>query len=185
MRYNFIQFFIVSLMCFLLFNSCKPILKVALGVKNPSFKTDEEILKYSAKKLQVDSPIFRMKNYDGNIAIPLDVTTMPSIQYVVNDEVKELYTTCSADYFDFISSPLSTLNALPTLRQVSSEELNQALYNCSDENVKVSTKEPTFIVYYASYVGYLNKRDVLPWIKQIEGREDVNLILLNCDLSAK
>ncbi len=169
--------------CLVSVTSCSPLLKLTLGIESPTFKSNSEVLIYSEKKLKNDLPIFRIKEYNGDSIIPLNVTTIPSFRYVVNNEVKDLKTTCIADYNLLVRAPISDLNQLPTLMNISTDTLEQLLYNCSKENYRLETKDPIFYIFYANYAGFLNKRDVLPWITTLENRSDVDYVLINCDIS--
>ncbi len=169
--------------CIMMISSCGPILKLTLGIEAPKYKTDGEVREYADKKIKTDLTILRISDYDGDTIIPLNVTRMPSLKFIVDDEIKDLGETCIADYTFLIKSPLDSLRSLSTSYTIQEGEFENHFYNINDGGFNFSIDEPIFYVFYANYGGFLNKKKLVPWIEELEKRTDVNYVLVNCDIS--
>jgi len=179
MMHRFLFLFFLFVFC----SSCGPILKVIYGIEAPEYKSDAEVLNYAKKKLNIESSIYRVKEYEGQ-ATALDISTIPSMKYYYQNQIKELNETCVADYSTFINAPLDSLNNLSNRYIVDLAEVEALLYDCSENKSSISDK-PTFLIFYANYVGSLNKKNLIPWIEQLEKRNDVNYLLVNCDITKR
>lgn len=165
------------------FSSCGPLVKLTLGIESPEYKSDEDVKKYADKKLISDLAIYRMSELSRDDDFVLGVSSLPKLLYVSNEEIKNLGSTCPANVNSWIEAPIEALNGLPKLRDASQEEVERSLYLLSGEQKAVSTDQPTFYIFYANYIGSMNKKKVYPWIEVLENRSDVNYILINCDIN--
>lgn len=162
--------------------SCGPIIKVAMGIKSPRFMTDEEVSTYANKNFTIDTPIYRIKNFEMDSLMPLNVASLPTMKFVSNNEVKKVVITCTADYSTLIKAPIDSLQSLEIDLRISNNELGNIFYNCSKEEIIIS-KKPTFYIYYANYAGKLNAKNINPWIESLQQRDDIDYVLVNCDPS--
>lgn len=164
-------------------SSCGPLVKLTMGIESPDYKEDAQVIKYAEKKLLSNLSIYRIEDFAIDDELLLGVSGLPKLLFVDNNEVKNLGSSCPANVDSWIDADVKALASLPKLRDASQDELSNRLYHCAGSEKLISTEKPTFYIFYGNYLGFINKRKVLPWLQSLENRTDVNYVLVNCDIN--
>ena len=167
---------------FITLGSCTKIVMVIYGIKQPEYTSNEEVVSYANKVLDYKGDILRISSYTGEEDIPFDITTLPTIRIMDSSTIYEFETSCTGD----IDSKMELLNLdeekLRVVRDYKRDEWGERLNSIKEENIATPEKM-TVAIFYANYLGKLNKNHVDKWIESISLNNEVPFVLINCDLS--
>ena len=162
--------------------SCNKMLFFVIGAEQPKYKTDEEVKLYAQKVFDYDGNIIRVKSFnEDSSSVPFGIKSMPTLMLAENNCLNKFITTCSADYSKIIDDYNTNFRYTKVDTTMVLNGIDEILYSISGE--EFSLDEPTFVIFYARFVGRLNKRDVLPWMDEIKAETDFPILLVNLDYS--
>ncbi len=180
------KIFIYSII--LLFTSCKSVLKTFYGIKKPKIETENTLRKYLKKKDINDDNIYTV-NYSDFKKINKQIDGIPEILIFENNGKLIKYKNdneCNAKAFDFIEN----LSKTDSLRYDKKTTLNNYLNKLRDFNGKAIKMEKDnnidfyLFVFWAKYVGRLNKDHVKIWEEQANNnkRSKIKVVKVNLDI---
>jgi hypothetical protein len=171
-----------------LLTSCKTVTKIYLGVKNPSFKTHNQLNDFLIKKDLKQSSIYYIKswkNYEN--LLKTKFSSFPEA-YFFNKEgdfvnYKKDSKECNAKVGEFIKS-LANFSNFKIDKSKNLKKFEENISNSKNEKFKNS--DINVIITWATFVGKVNKNKAFEWIKLLEQAKDkgikVNYYLVNYDL---
>jgi hypothetical protein len=175
------------LLLFMLLVNCKTLTKMSYGVRNPNFKTNNELYVFLKKNNINSKSIYFFKNFNNMVkGYELKYTTIPDA-YFFNQNgnfipYKNSTERCNAKVEDFITD-------LKNINNIKYEDKNIkdfiSLLN-NDKNEAIKLNEITVIITWATYLGKVNKEKAFEWIKLLEQAKNngikINYYLVNYDL---
>lgn len=179
---GFVVVFGLMLMSFI---GCGPAVKFLYGITEPKELSDEEVQKL-ANKLSLGDDIYRIKYFDGAHIGSWTLTSVPSLSlYCSSGHKIDFSPSCTADYDSLINMSVEKIdNLLHEQDEFDLDDLVFETYNIGTyDRFKPISGRPTFVILFAKYIGRLNKKNTVPWVEAIKKRNDVNLLMLNCDIS--
>lgn len=178
-------FVVVLGLMLMTFIDCGPAVKFLYGITEPKELSDEEVQKL-ANRLSLGDDIYRVKNFDGAHIGSWTLTSVPSLSvYSSSGHKIDFNPSCTADYDSLINMSVEKIdNLLLEQDEFNLEDLASETYRIgTNDRFKPISGRPTFVILFAKYIGRLNKRNTVPWVEAIKKRDDVNLLILNCDIS--
>lgn len=168
--------------------SCKSITKIYLGVKNPTFKTHEQINDFLIKKDLSQSSIYYVKswvNYEN--LLKSKYSSFPEAFFFNNEgefvNYKKDSKECNANVGEFIKN----LNNFSNFKIDKTKNIKTIEENISNnKGEKFDHAEINVVITWATFLGKVNKNKAFEWIKLLEEAKkegiNVNYYLVNYDL---
>jgi hypothetical protein len=154
---------------------------VAYGIKKPSLKTDAEVQAHAAKTFDYSDEILRIESFTGEEEFPLGVNSLPTVRILDGGEVYELASDCTGDIGEF----LKTIDLEGNL--VKTGTYNDSLWNNQLRPIVnedfVAPEGKTVAIFYASYLGKLNKDSTKGWLDSRSSNPELEFVLINCDIA--
>ena len=159
--------------------------KTVYGIKKPKYCSDKTVLSYS-RNLGIETNIYRIEEFNGRSRDSFKLKKLPELRIYNPHGLRVNYEiSCSADYHQFMTLSPNEIADLPSSGERYSDWI-PLIYNVSNQqpfSQSSETNKPLFVVTYARFIGKLNKDHTLPWIEYLQERDDIELLVLNVDIS--
>lgn len=168
--YLYFLLFIASITSF----SCRPILNVYYGIKQPSNKSEDDLLKYLKRKSINDDNIFYLKDTVAFKEVMATQRTIPEIEVYNKEGYFIPYKDtgfCSAPGYVYLRSICDNVKKDPVMTRHISERTKQIIpckNNKVFEGYQPGDYDYTVILLWATYTGRLNKDHVRVWEESIQ-----------------
>ncbi len=171
-----------------LLSSCEPVLKLCMGIKKPSGKTPEELLAYARKKSMPTDNIFYFRDSASFVNTVNALPTLTEIE--VYDTKGNLITfkepgACAVQTDQFLNNIcLSAKQPPDTLKTIAQrmKDLVEVPGNLAARNYKAQDYDYTIILYWATYLGTLNKKNPRTWEQIIQNKNECRIRVFKVSL---
>lgn len=183
-----VQLVVFAILIFSFLSSCMPIIKLAYGIHQPKYCSDEKVLHYY-ERIGLEGTVYRLKDYSE--------ANRKNFQYLGNSMPELLIYNTRGQLTRFDIDCSSSLDSIVRLSNSDIDKMNvtgKSIYDLITDSYILNEKpgmetplsnQSLYVLIFAEFAGQLNK-DFLPsLITRLKSRNDVQYILLNMDYTSK
>ncbi len=179
---------LIALISILSFSSCKLFVRMAYGVDStPNMKSKKDIEKYvDKKKLGITSQYTLSPNHYEQV---MNKTSLPHLKLYNSDGYLLKYASnknCIADADGLLKRISKSETEFPTIDSIHIDSTLKHLHTLDGTEVNIQNKNEdyTAVIYWATFLGRLNKDNIPAWINDANNNEQSNIriIIINMDL---
>lgn len=182
-----IRHFFLSISILVVFSGCQPVVKLLYGIRNPKVENQESLTKYMVKKdIRIENTYTTTFEQFPN-ALDRIKKTLPEV-LIFNQQGDNIpygeEWACNASAFSFIEQ-LRTDSAYSTNEEIVLSSALKGLAGLDGTPVELKDSENhdfTILIYWARYVGKLNKNHVNEWEKQAFQNQSAKLRVIKVNM---
>ena len=182
-----VQLIVFPILIFTFLSSCMPIMKLAYGLHDPKYLSDEQALKY-AERIGLEGPAYRLTDYNEANRKKYQYlgNTMPEV-LIFNTKGQQVRfeIDCSSSLDSIVKLPNESIDQMNTTGKMISDLMTDSYTLNEQLGMDTAANQSLYVLKFGEFAGQLNK-DFLPsLITTLKSRNDVQYILLNMDYTSK
>ncbi len=166
--------------------SCMPVMMMVYGIHQPRYVSDASVIKYY-HALGLQNEIYRLKDYTESKRNQFQYVgnSMPDmLLFNSNGQLITFDIDCSNNLDSIARLSRKDIDSMKVVEKTLREFIGDTyVINGSGDKVVTLDQRPLYVVKFAEFAGRLNKENVPKLVERLNGREDVQFIVLNMDYS--